>query len=143
MKYLLSLGVFTAMLRPCLAFATPIPLDCPHALVVDQTVTSPHEGWEALQDAGLAQPSLTNIAVYTGHPSRLGSLIPVSRRIGRKEVHTWQLPDDPERYWIACVYDNSRILLIKPLPKETHRCTQTDKLLSNGRRNGIESFVCE
>ena len=143
MKYLLSLGVFTAMLSPCMAYAATIQLDCPKALVVEQTVQSLHQGWEALEDAGLAQPALTNIAVYTGHPSRLGSMVPASRRVDRKEVHTWQLPDDPERYWIACVHDNSRILLTKPLPKETHRCTQTDKLLPNGRRNGIESFVCE
>lgn len=127
-----------------MASAAPLTFDCPKSLnITQQQGTLADQSWEQVMDQGLGAASLLTIAVYSDHPSKLGSLVPdQTRRAVKTEITTWRLAPDPAPYWMACVYANSRILLAKPIPKEAKQCRLTQALLKQ-QVNGVVSFVCD
>ncbi len=132
-----------ALLFPTCAIARPATFECPKVIDIQQTVTGADSAWERVPDTGLLPASLMTIAVYTGHPSESGSLVPDSnKRNAQAEVTIWRLPRDSAPYWMACVYANSRTLLAKQIPAEAKQCSLTTALRGQ-QANGVVSFVCE
>jgi hypothetical protein len=116
--------------------------DCPPTISVNQSIAAPLPTWEALANSRLPMPSLIDIEVYAGHPSKSGALVPdQTSRTNQAEISLWNLPPDETPYWMACVYADTRVLLIRPLPKQTRQCKLTTALLRQ-KRNGIVGFTC-
>ena len=117
-------------------------LECPRAIAVPQPVAAPDPAWEAVANKRLPPPTLVNVEVYADHPNKMGALVPDdTQRTSQAEVSTWSLPADSTPYWMACVYSDSRTLLVRQMPTEVKRCILTVALLQK-RRNGITSFIC-
>ena len=123
--------------------AAATPLTCPPTITVAQTISEPVPGWESVASNRLLAPHLINVEIYADHPSKAGALVPdQTSRTNQAELATWNFPpDDGTPYWMACVYADTRVLLVRQIPRQTRQCKLTTNLLRQ-KRNGIAAFTC-
>lgn len=141
----LSLSLLSLPGAPSPALGGPLTIDCPRAIDVAEAPTSGHPAWETTIDKGKLDYFLETVRIYAGHPSGMANLTPARTvRVGGKIVSAWQLPADRSaRYWVACVYGNSKTLLTRPLPDGLQRCRLTVKTFPGGARAGVDAFTCD
>ena len=107
--------------------AEPLPLSCPDQIKTEQKAKTPPAGWETsntwnnlLPDNGHA---LNGIAFYSGPPKEGALLAPDQTKTrGKKFTSIWQFQPGKEKYWFACTYDQTTVVLTKQLPDRPLRC---------------------
>jgi len=97
-------------------------LNCPASLEVQESPVAPlPEGWTPSTQAGSRY--LAGVSFFDGEPGLQRSLAPQQDRpVGRDRVATWEFSTDAEPIWMACRYQDSRVLLSRPLPQTVSRC---------------------
>lgn len=107
--------------------AETLPLSCPDQIKTEQKAKTPPAGWETsntwsdlLPDNGHA---LNGVGFYSGPPNEGALLAPDQTKTrGKKFTSTWYLPPVKEKYWFACTYDQTTVVLTKQLPDRPLRC---------------------
>lgn len=120
-------------------------ISCPGRLDVAESAANADSSWSLVLDEGRRGYFLDSVSVYSGHPGSLANLVPDRTVVTKRERrYIWNLhSSEPEGYWVACSYTNSRLMLTKALPAGLKRCELTEKLLPSGARLGIERFDCQ
>lgn len=98
---------------------------CPKEISVKQNLLRPQPGWESFEDEEAMQ--LISVALYEGHPRAKASLIPDEEvEDGSRRVSTWNLAENGKRrYWIACYYHHTRIVLTRMIDSKVSICEVT------------------
>lgn len=143
MKTCYALAAALVLVQYEISWAAATSPTCPQTISISETTSQPFPGWEAVANSRLPAPSLINIEIYANHPSKAGALVPdQTSHADQAELSFWNFPPDDETpYWMACVYTDTRLLLVRPIPKQTRQCKLTTALLKQ-KRNGILSFTC-
>ncbi len=116
---------------------------CLNSIETQQTLSAKlinqlNADWEAMPDAINAHQSLENIQVYDGHPREGAALVPDNE--DSREEPFWTFPKDQKRrIWIACIYSQSIVRLVKQLPEAVKKCT----LKYRGKSKQIDRILCE
>ncbi len=141
----LSLMIAASAAASLAAAAAPVKYDCPSTVAVAEQPKAPDASWEAMLDSGRAGYPLDAVAVYSGHPREMASLVPdSSKKVKLHQITTWEFPEpDPRGIWMACMYGNSHAMLVRKVQADAKRCRFTELLFKGGGRERIESFVCE
>lgn len=123
------LPVLSAALLICCAADRSSPslgqIECPKVIAVEQILQIPQRGWESIEDDTPLQ--LRSIAIYEGHPKEKSALAPDQEsEVSGRLVSTWHLTDNGKRrYWIACYYNHSQIVLTRLIGPEASVCQVT------------------
>lgn len=123
---LLLLGA--AMLTSCTAdhpISATGQVDCPREIAVKQTLESAHTEWDSYIDDTPVQ--LRAVSIFDGHPSERSALVPDEEStINGCLVSKWNLVNDnTHRYWIVCYYDNTQVVLTRPISASVSLCQVT------------------
>ncbi|MFH1897932.1 MAG: STY0301 family protein [Candidatus Desantisbacteria bacterium] len=100
-------------------------LVCPKVISVKQTLLKRESNWESFEDD---LPSrLISVMIYDGHPKERAALVPDQEtESNRRLVFTWHLVENGKRrYWTACYYDQTRIVLAHLISSEVSTCEVT------------------
>lgn len=96
---------------------------CPSS-VVDKTVLHSElpSGW--LHSSLHGERYLKNVAVYSGKPEMLSSLVPDSEKEeGAIMYSTWNLLyPESEGYWLGCIYSGTPSILYKKISEKFNKC---------------------
>ncbi len=116
---------------------------CPASLPVQQTASATPAGWEALLDQTPA--NFDRVAFYLGNPADNASLAPDGKSATKAEERTtWTFKRSAgDHFWLACVYDGSRVFLAQKLKDEVAACTVHYQLLPSGSRLRIKAITCK
>jgi len=109
------------------ASAETFPLSCPTEIMTQQQINTPPAGWEASVDVSLLSPqqghSLHSVGFYSGPPAERALLAPdETKGRGKKFISSWTLQPAKEKYWLACNYQQTKLILSKQLPDRPLRC---------------------
>jgi len=118
---------------------------CPKAIVVEQRLAAkPDSNWESIQED--VRHQLMSITIFDGHPTDGAALVPdASTEEKGRMVYTWRLSaSKTRRYWIACAYDRTNIMLIRPLDPDISICEITyDPQITIGGHPSVLGFDCK
>jgi hypothetical protein len=110
--------------------ATPADLSCPGDITVEEELrVQVPKGWQNWSPDAATAPAerrrpLDGITFYSGPPADKASLAPDrSRRSKNGYEQSWRFGIGS--YWMACRYQDSRILLMRPLPRGVRQCQLT------------------
>lgn len=119
--YILTLG----FLFPQPVWAAMFEYKCPENLQSGQSVSRLPHGWisSTLTDN---VPEADHITMFDGPPGEMASLVPTNEPAAPGEAHFWTFPaqkDNP--LWMRCGYAGRTLYLMRPLPNEVIKCTQS------------------
>lgn len=115
------------------AFAAKFP--CPKELGTKQSAVGSKKNWSNFQDS--QNPNqLKTVEFYSGHPKQLAQLAPDNKDTQENPFWTFVPKDE---IWQVCVYQDTRVKLIKKLGKGLKRC---DVTLNKTTRPEIDSIEC-
>ena len=125
--------------------AEDVPVLCPESLNITETVSELETGWDVVVDPGRRTYKLDGVRIYMGHPREMGNLAPDSvRREAGLQKTTWLFfKSVSEQYWIACSYQNTKLLAIKKLAPDLASCQIKEQLLPSGSVLKIQSVRCQ
>lgn len=119
-KYLLVL----ALILPSPAFADAIDFTCPDNTGTEQAVARVPHGW--LSSTLTEVPEMDMLTVFDGPPGEMASLVPDNA--DSAEAHFWTFStEEPRKIWLECGYKGREERLIRPLPEDIVKCTQTEE----------------
>lgn len=120
-------------------------LYCPESIKVTENASGIDATWEITLDNGRRGYFLDDIRFYSGHPSQMASLVPDSTsRSANERKSIWRFPSDSSTgYWIACSYQNTRLLVTKKLPKNVKTCQVNEQLLPSGVVLKVKGVACQ
>lgn len=144
MKRLFS-GILAFAPAVLFAAASPAQIHCPASIDVSEHANRVDAGWEATPDEGRRGYSLEQVSFYDGHPREMASLVPDdSTQNGMSRSSRWTFSRNAERpIWVACSYQNTRLMMTRALPPSTHRCVLKEQLLPSGATLKIDGISCE
>lgn len=118
---------------------------CPESLNVTETASELEAGWDVVVDRGRRAYKLDGVRIYLGHPREMGSLVPDSvRREAGLQKTTWLFSKSvSDQYWIACSYQNTKLLAIKKLAPDLASCQIKEQLLPSGTVLKLKSVHCQ
>ncbi len=94
---------------------------CPESIKVNEKISEGPASWEAV-----ANPQghyFKGVAFYIGHPKEMSSLVPDRES---KEKAAWQFSKkESQKFWLACEYQNTEMMLVKELPRSLSQCEVT------------------
>lgn len=128
-----------------IATASEIKIDCPESINSTESLQTTNDAWQVEADLGKRSRFLDTIAIYSGNPKEMASLVPNKiKQKNRKRTSIWEFSKSSAgEFWVSCTYTNSMLMLAKPLPKNVQRCELTERLLATGVSLGIENMRCE
>jgi hypothetical protein len=140
----LSSGLASAviLLAPASCYARSI--ECPQTVVVKQELPEAATPWETFQEQ--VPSRLMSVAVFEGHPKERATLVPDAEATkGGKQVYTWRLPANTAHpYWLACGYDRTSVILVRPLDPGVSSCQVTyDPQITVGGLPSVVGIVCK
>ena len=108
--------------------AETINLNCPQEIKTEQHPKTIPPGWSTSNDAGnlTLEKShlLTGTGFYDGPPEERALLAPTqTRKHGKNFSNLWKLDSGAGKYWFACNYNQTTVLLTKQLPEKPLHCT--------------------
>lgn len=125
----LHIFLFFSLLLPgadawCRLLGSEDGISCPKQIQTSQKLTKEMSGWQERQ---LGQYSRAlYMEVYRGEPAQEQALLPTGDReqSGIKTI-IWEWPQSAhtEGIWLVCAYQNTRVTLLRKLPRHTARCT--------------------
>ena len=120
-------------------------LYCPESINVTEKASEVDAPWEVALDNGRRGYFLDDVRFYSGHPSQMASLVPDSvNRSTSERKSIWRFPSDNSTgYWIACSYQNTRLLATKKLPPVVKKCQVIEQLLPSGVVLKVKSIACQ
>ncbi len=114
------------------------PYQCPEQIETKQSLSKAVIGWTGVVDKLNGATRLDSIELSLGHPNDGAILAPDNK--GGSGAPVWTFSGKSEAdIWMACLYTQSHIRLIRKLPKGTSRCTL--KYLQSPTR--IEGISCQ
>jgi hypothetical protein len=112
-------------------------ISCPISIKVDEKITDIPSSWEPVINP--QGHHLDNVALYYGHPKEMASLVPDQET---KDKAIWRFPNkESEKYWLACNYSGTEIMLVKQLPHGLSQCEVTYNLSDSGQLLSIKSVI--
>lgn len=118
---------------------------CPESINVTEKASEVDRPWEVTLDNGRRGYFLDDVRFYSGHPSQMASLVPDSdSRSANERKSIWRFPSNSSTgYWIACSYQNTRLLATKKLPTNVKECQVVEQLLPSGVVLKVKSTACK
>ena len=137
--------LFSCLSRGAFAADRDDPLTCPESIKVTEKASGVDAAWQITVDKGRGGYLLDNVGFYFGHPSGMASLVPDSSDDSSGERKSiWRFPpDNSTRYWIACSYHNTRLLVTKELRAGVKTCQVNKQLLPSGAVLKIKGVTCQ
>ena len=129
MKQLLWVPLsLSATLISSISLTASITLNCPPHITTEQHVKTLPAGWSAGTDIAYLTPKkehlLAGVGFYSGPPQEGAVLAPDQTTKRRKNVsNLWKLDSATEKYWFACRYAQTTVLLTQQLPAQPMHCT--------------------
>jgi hypothetical protein len=113
------------LLMPAVAHADVLDFTCPENLQADQSVARVPHGWLTTR-LTTNLPERDGITVFDGPPGEMASLVPDNEPAEEGAAHFWTFPAEKSRsVWMQCFYAKQSIYMMRALPDEVTKCTQT------------------
>lgn len=92
---------------------------CPVEIKPQQSLLEKDEGWTVSTEN--TRNPLVSIRISEGNPTEMAWLIPT--KTSNPSVLQWLLPKSERGYWVACGYGSTSLILFRPIPRISSRCT--------------------
>ncbi len=120
---LIGFGLLVVSIR-----VSALDIVCPEKIVTSQQLIESKIGWDQfVRPVDGKEPRwspIAGISLYSGHPSEIAELVPDNG----EDVWTFGASAPPEQpTYMACIYFNTRVQLIKSLPLNIKKCTKNKK----------------
>lgn len=124
--------------------AQAIEIRCPPTLSKNPSVRSSDAQWTVIAKG--AERPIAQASVYLVAHGNYGAQIPDStHKNGKSEERvTWQMNGSPtEKFAVGCAYTGTTAMFYKAIEASAKRCVATYALLPTGRRQRLQSMICD
>jgi hypothetical protein len=107
---------------------------CPKEIKTKQSLNGNKKNWETLLDPQ-SSSILQSVDFYSGHPKKMAQLAPDNKDTDQDPFWTFVPKDE---IWQVCVYQDTKMRLIKKLGKTLQRCDVTYNKITKPQIDSIE-----